>query len=229
MIALIPAKGTSERIPRKNMAPLGGHPLIDWTIAPAIESGVFSEIWVSSEDDEILEHARRKGVKGLRRPPQLSEPDATIADVVGHARVWLEYSQPIYILVPTSPFRRPETIRTAAGVYAMDPSRDLLSVVPSDHPPQWALVSEVWWSERGTETDLVPYEPDAFALPRQAQRPTSRHDGGHWIMGQTPTKRWQGLYVDQIEAVDINTPEDLEYAEWRVQTGRIPCRIKTAR
>jgi CMP-N-acetylneuraminic acid synthetase len=216
MMALIPAKGVSSRIPRKNMALLGGHPLIDWTIGPAIASGVFSEIWVSSEDEEILSHARSQGVLGLRRSAVLAEPRATVADVIEATRRTLEYRGPIYVLLPTSPFRDPVIIRMAASAYEGDPSRDLLSLVPSDHPPQWAVVQD---------EELVAFralEPMGWIKPRCDLRQTYRHDGGHWIVGTPSKPGWTGLFVTAAEAVDVNTPLDLAFAEFLLSTGRVP-------
>lgn len=224
MIALIPAKGQSERIPRKNMALLGGHPLIDWTIAPAIASGVFDEIWVSSEDEEILEHARLKGVKGLRRPPHLAAPDVTVADVVTHVRQWLEYRGPLAVLVPTSPFRRPETIRAVVTMAQDDPDWDILSVRPADHP--WATLE---FSEN--VAGVWPREGIyRWRAPRSERPEALIADGAYWIL--QGVKGWSAkpFSAPPDERLDINTPEDLAYAEWRVQTGRIPCQtIATGR
>src|SRR5262249_12382592 len=104
-IALVPAKGYSARLPRKNMRLLGDKPLLDWTLEAAKAAGCFADIWVCREDPEILERSREHGVQTLRRPDALALPAATISHVIQHARQSLEYPGPIYVLTPSSPFR----------------------------------------------------------------------------------------------------------------------------
>ena len=67
IVAVIPARGGSVSIPKKNIKRLAGRPLIDWVIQPALHSGIFAEVWVSTDDDEIADIALASGAKVRRR------------------------------------------------------------------------------------------------------------------------------------------------------------------
>src|SRR5436309_5549127 len=117
-VALIPARGGSTRVPRKNIRPLAGHPLLAYAIAGAQESGVFDAVIVSTDSEEIAAVARHYGaeVPGLR-PAEMAtatSPDVewvrwTLESLAGEGREWDLFA----LLRPTSPFRRGETIRHA--------------------------------------------------------------------------------------------------------------------
>ncbi len=125
IIALIPARGGSKRVPGKNVRPLKGHPLLFYTIAAAKESGIFSGIYVSSDDPRICYMAELQGTTPVPRPPEFATD--TSPDIE-----WIDHFFRLYrcvdndpdtkckitpdafaILRPTSPFRSAETIRRA--------------------------------------------------------------------------------------------------------------------
>ena len=91
-IAIIPARGGSKRLPKKNIKLFCGKPLITWSIDAAIESNIFDEIVVSSDNDEILEIANCKDVLLRKRPIELSTDSATTQDVVADAISWMKTS-----------------------------------------------------------------------------------------------------------------------------------------
>jgi N-acylneuraminate cytidylyltransferase len=112
-VALVPARGGSERVPGKNIRELAGHPLIAYSIAAAHESGIFADVVVSTDSEEIAAVAERYGatVPGLR-PPQLATSTSSDIDWVLHAM--RERDEDAFsILRPTSPFRGAATIRRA--------------------------------------------------------------------------------------------------------------------
>lgn len=118
IIALVPARGGSSRVPRKNIKPLAGHPLIAYTLAAAKQSGIFCGIFVSTEDEEIGRTALSYGdVCWIKRPPEMATSQSPDIDWIRHA---LEYETScalpfdyFAILRPTSPFRSAEMIRDA--------------------------------------------------------------------------------------------------------------------
>src|SRR5438477_507317 len=116
ILAVIPARGGSKRLPRKNIRLLAGRPLVTWTIEAARRSGVFSEVLVSTDDVEIADISRRHGASvPWLRPESISGDAATPVDVLLHAVEWLEHLpgtrfDAVMWLQPTSPFRRSETI-----------------------------------------------------------------------------------------------------------------------
>lgn len=116
-VALVPARGGSERVPKKNIRELGGHPLLAYTISAALESGEFDKVLVSSDDKEILNIAQEYGADVVKRPADYATSTSPDIEWVRHALWALRNSGEEYdcfsILRPTSPFRKPETIRRA--------------------------------------------------------------------------------------------------------------------
>jgi CMP-N-acetylneuraminic acid synthetase len=116
-VAIIPARGNSKGVKRKNLRPLGGKPLIQWTIDAAKESGAFDYIVVTSEDDEILKLASQSKVMGIVRPPYLSQDFVQTGEVALDALRQLQLANVnpdiLAILQPTSPFRTAEDIQGA--------------------------------------------------------------------------------------------------------------------
>ncbi len=217
-LCLIPARGGSKRLPRKNIVPFGGRPLLAWTLETARESGIFDELWVSSEEDEILKVAENWGGRPLLRSPGLAEDEVTVVQLcLSVLRQFdsqgLIYSG-LYVLLPTSPFRRSETIRRAWWAFLESGADALLSVVPLEHPPQWALMKTEGW--------LKPVFPESYELSRQTLAQAYRHDGGHAIANIKKFRQSKSFFthrtlafpVEAKEAVDINEPEDLTWAEY---------------
>ena len=106
IVAVIPARGGSKGIPRKNITPCFNKPLIAWTIEKALESKLLNKVYVSTEDKEIARISRKWGAEVLKRPPELSTDETLIIDVLKHH---LEHDFPtaktIVLLQPTSPIR----------------------------------------------------------------------------------------------------------------------------
>jgi len=217
-LCIIPARGGSKRLPRKNIRPLGGKPLLSWTIEAALEAGVFDRVWVSSEDREILEVARAWGGVPLERPPELAEDHVTVVQmclqgIEALAAEGHDYSD-LYVLLPTSPFRKGSTIKRAWDSYRESDADSLMSITPLDHPPQWALVQKDGW--------LSPLLPMEYETPRQGLVPSFRHDGGHAIAKIAEFRQSRSFFgprtlafpVPPEEAVDVDEPMDLAWAEF---------------
>ncbi len=109
IIGIIPARGGSKGIPRKNMKLLGGKPLIKYTIDAANDSTLLTGIYVSSEDDEILSLAKNNGIKTILRPKTLAEDTSPMIPVLQHAINHLEPKigriEILVLLQPTTPFK----------------------------------------------------------------------------------------------------------------------------
>lgn len=118
-IALIPCRGGSKRIPRKNIREFCGIPLLWWTINQAVDSGVFDNIYVATEDDEIAKIAKRYGTGNIGQP--MASDISTNVDVVKYAIETLSPDS-IMLLQCTSPLRIAENIREAAGYMRMHES-----------------------------------------------------------------------------------------------------------
>jgi len=145
IIALIPARGGSKGILRKNLALLAGKPLIAYTIEAARSATLIDEIWVSSEDEEIIKVSESFGVKTLLRPKDLADDSASADGVVFHFINSLPNSAQHheYILVylqPTSPLRDGTHIDQALQAMVKSEAAGVVSVVEADKPPQKAFV-----------------------------------------------------------------------------------------
>lgn len=119
-IALIPARGNSKRFPKKNISNLGGRALIEWTIQAALDSGVFDEVVLSSDDDETLTIGERYMDSGLslhKRSQHLSEDNVTASEVLKHLILERQSKRIFFdtcaILLPTCPFRSHQDIVNA--------------------------------------------------------------------------------------------------------------------
>lgn len=214
--ALIPAKGVSERLPGKNLKALGGRPLVGRAIDAARASELFgNRIVVSSEDPAIINYALGEGVRVLKRPPELSQPNAILAQVVEHAARQLEWRDAFYILTPTSPFRNPGTMRDAWDTYVRERPGALLSITPYEHPPYWGLL----WDK--TSQRLNPLDENCFVMPRENLPVAYRHDGAHQIIReQIPGVL--GYPIAWEESIDINTERDWAYAEYMLASLKVP-------
>ncbi len=142
-ICIIPARGGSKRFTRKNLALLAGIPLIEHTINAAKESNVFADIYLSSEDDEILQAAEHTGVHILKRPEHLAGDTITMAQiflfVLEELKKEGKLGDAFALMQTTSPLRDAEDVRAAYEIFKNTKGDAVLSAIPCPHPPQRAL------------------------------------------------------------------------------------------
>ena len=104
VLAIIPARGGSKRLPRKNVLPLAGKPLIVWTIEAGLKSKCIDKVIVTSDDDEIQKISLEAGSKIIKRPHKLAKDNSNLNDVIKHVINILEEQYDIVmVLRPTSP------------------------------------------------------------------------------------------------------------------------------
>lgn len=174
IVALVTARGGSRAVPRKNLAPVGGRPLIAWTIAAALSARRLDRVLISTDDDEIARVGRECGAEvPFLRPASLAGDATPHVDVVLHALDWLSArgAEPDWLLTlqPTSPFRTAEDIDQAAALATASDTDAVVSVcLARDHP---CLVKRR--EADGRLTDFVPFDlpyrrrqdlPEALAL-----------------------------------------------------------------
>lgn len=148
ILAIIPARGGSKRLPRKNVRLFGGIPLIVWSIKSAISVGRFCDVLLTTDDEEIAMIGREAGaLVPWLRPAELSSDTANSSDVLLHALKWYENDRgsvdAVVLLQPTSPLRRIDSIKNALNLYlnqsmAVD-HKNVVSVSPSSCPPEWSF------------------------------------------------------------------------------------------
>lgn len=145
ILVVIPARGGSKRLPRKNVLPLAGKPLICWTIEAALEAKLNARILVTSDDEEILTIARQyqnQGVITYKRPDELATDTAStvevLIDAVKKEQEKGRCAKTIVLLQPTSPLRSSDDIQAALDVFEAAGCEDsVVTVCEVDHPTAW--------------------------------------------------------------------------------------------
>jgi CMP-N,N'-diacetyllegionaminic acid synthase len=225
ILAIIPARGGSKGIPRKNLALLAGKPLIDYTIEAAQGSRRFSRIVVSTDDSEISNHAKLKGVEvPFLRPAELSGDDTPMLDVVRHAidALAAQDAQAVVLLQPTSPFRRPSHIDASIRLFEQHGADAVVSVMRTAH--RYAPESQLRIDASGR---LHPYLPSAALRPRQEKEVLFVRNGPAVLVCRTEAILRGTLYGEHVrgfemgrwESIDIDDTDDLALAEWLLERG----------
>jgi CMP-N-acetylneuraminic acid synthetase len=231
-ICVIPAKGLSTRLPRKNVLPLAGHPLIAYAIRKGLTLGLFDRVVVSTEDDEIMEIAARYGADvPFRRPRELAVDPATIADVCVHLLDWYEAEQglgfdTLVLLLPTSPLVLKSDIAEAITDFEAHGSQGcLLGVCQTEQPPFTTQLME-------PDGRLQPAFPDSpYKDSKSNECPPAFHSNGcvavvesRWLRqrGSFYGPETRGFVMPRIRSVDIDTREDYELALALYQLASTP-------
>ena len=157
-VAIIPARGGSKRLPRKNIINFYGKPIIFWTIKAAVESHIFDDVFVSTEDEEIKKISKKYGCKVLNRLKSLSTDSSTIVEVIlTHLKefnlVGKAYDY-LYCLYPTAPLRNKNDLINISNIFENQINVDsVMAVTNFSHYPFQALkindkkIIEPFWSE----------------------------------------------------------------------------------
>lgn len=235
VLALIPARGGSKSIPRKNIRDFAGHPLIAYSIAAGLAAETVDRVIVSTDDDEIAAVARRYGAEvPFLRPAEFSQDNTPDLPVFQHALRWLDehenYRPDIVVqLRPTSPFRRVWHIDEAVYRLIERPEADAVRTVciPFQNPfKMWRIGPDGFMRPLGVELGVPdePYNKPRQALPEiywqtgyvdAAWRDTIMEKNsmtGDWILP---------LIIDPSEWVDIDSPDDWRRAERLLESGEI--------
>ena len=137
-LAIIPARGGSKRLPRKNVLDLCSKPLIAYTIEAALKSKYIDKVIVSSDDDEILNISLNFGAETIKRPVELASDTATTFDAIKHTIDNFEKYDYIVLLQPTSPLRNEKHIDEAIELLEEKQADGIVSVCEMDHSPLWS-------------------------------------------------------------------------------------------
>jgi CMP-N,N'-diacetyllegionaminic acid synthase len=232
IVALIPARAGSKRIPDKNIRPLGGHPLIAYTIAAALQSEIFSAVIVSTDSEQYADIVKYYGAEvPYLRPPELAgdlSPDIE----------WVEYTlnklgqdsreyDCFSILRPTSPFRLPNTIQRAWRAFKEEKGVDSLRAVEKckQHPGKM-------WVVRGTRMlPLLPLTPGEQpwhssqykSLPEVYAQNASLEIAWSRVVFEGRTIAGNVLmpfFTEGLEGFDVNSAYDWNLAEHLVDSGQ---------
>ncbi len=222
ILGLIPARGGSKSIPRKNLVDLGGLPLIQWTIQAALDSNL-TRVVVSTDDDEIAEISQSLGAEvPFKRPAELSSDLTLSIDVVLHALDVIEEEfDAVMMLQPTSPFRTSTDIENAIKI--IDDASSVISVVPVEgtHPARMKFV------EDGVLID-PPFAETIENMPRQELRPMYIRNGAIYLtrISDLRHRTFKGalsraLIMPKKRSINIDTGFDLALARVALSIGML--------
>lgn len=232
-LAIIPARGGSKSIPRKNIRPLAGHPLIAYSIAAGLAAETISRLIVSTDDPEIAAISRQYGAETpFLRPPEYSQDQTPDLPVFQHALRWLaeneDYHPEIVVqLRPTSPFRRVTHIDQAVYQLLAHPEADAIRTIcePFQNPfKMWRIGPE------GLMQPLIDIGlPEPYNMPRQALPAVYWQTGyvdAAWADTILEKNSMTGqnilpLIIDPSEWIDIDSPDDWRRAERLIESGEL--------
>lgn len=225
IIALIPARGGSKGVPRKNLHPLRGKPLIAYSIVEASKSDQIDAVFVSTEDGEISRVSEDLGAEVIERPAGLAQDETPTLDVVLQALEELETAgrsvRCVVLLQPTSPLREARDIDEAITLFLAEDCESVVSVYKSNHPPQWMLTIEDGY--------LKPLFGEAsLNLRRQSLPETYTPNGAIFVSTPSALRANRSFYTPKSlpylmpaeRSVDIDTYFDLRVAELALNASR---------
>ena len=225
-LAVIPARGGSKRIPRKNIKPFGGKPMIVWSIEAALQSGCFDQVIVSTDDAEIADFACTHGAAvPFMRPAELSDDHTGTIPVIRHAIKWFKQQgaapEKVCCIYATAPFVRAEDIRKGLEILGTTDCEYAFSVTSYAFPIQRAL-------RLTTDGRVEMFHPKHFNT-RSQDLEEAYHDAGQFYWGQSSawlagkpifTPAAAPIILPRHRVQDIDTPEDWERAEWMFKAMR---------
>jgi len=220
-LAIIPARGGSKRLPKKNILPLAGKPLITWTIEAAKKSKYIDKIVVSSDDDEILKIAQNHSVKTLKRTKKLASDTATSIDVVKNIITHYPQYDFIILLQPTSPFRTNQHIDEAIETLINKQADAIISVCETEHSPLWCNTLK----KNGSMSHFLNNK----LLNKRSQdlEKFYRLNGAIYIINTKKLLQKNSFFLEkniyayimpQETSIDIDTNLDFQFAEFLMTT-----------
>ena len=225
-LILIPARGGSKSISRKNMTLLGGKPLVEFTIRAAIAADLPGKICMSTDDEEIRSFGLSFPIEApFLRPVEFARDDSGVIPVITHALDWYEEKNGfcpdfLVLLQPTCPFRTSRNIVKAYESMLVSGVNSLISVSPvREHPCEYIVPGETCF-----EFVLKPPKK-----PGRQSFPGVLFINGAIYMARTSYIRKTGKLFDEMaklyfmetyESIDIDEPEDLEFANWLYEKTR---------
>jgi N-acylneuraminate cytidylyltransferase len=230
LIALIPARSGSKRVPGKNIRELAGHPLLAYTIQVAKDSGLFGEhIYVSSDSDEYLGIAERYGAKGIKRPRSLALDTSPDSKWIEHAlknKAGVDY---YFILRPTSPFRSHKTLEKSLDTIKGHDGYILKGVERvKQHPEKmwvWVKGKMIPYGEMDNDNHLLPTNCLEKLYVQNASIEIRIPESAYVYIQDGYRVEWnkEKIHVpyitDGYEGFDINTEDDWILAEALIERG----------
>lgn len=224
ILAIVPARKGSKRLPNKNFLPLAGKPLFQWTLDAVKDLDAVDMVVVTSDDENIIGLSKKAGVRVVMRPPELADDFATSVDVVLHVLEVLKENKVrpkrVLFLQPTSPLRTSENI--LAAIKLMDDTKvsSIVSVCKLPHPVQWC-------STLGSDLAMSGFIREGGSKRSQDFEPHYRINGAIYLTDVVMMEK-NKLFFDkdakayvmaEEESADIDTALDFKWCEFLVSEG----------
>jgi CMP-N,N'-diacetyllegionaminic acid synthase len=219
-LTIIPARGGSKGIPRKNLVEIGGIPLVELTIKSALSANISGRICLTTDDEEIRDHGLRYPIEApFLRPSELAADDVGSIPVIMHTLQWYEekenyFPDLIVLLQPTCPFRKAETIKNAEYCIRSSDASSLISVNEvANHPCEYIMKT----SSGFAYVLKPPARPGRQNFPK-----VYFINGAIYMVKREYFLQHKRLFdeyallhvIPRHEAIDIDEPDDLDYARW---------------
>ena len=216
-LAIIPARGGSKRLPRKNLLDLCGKPLIAYSIEAGLKSKYLNKVVVTSDDEEILQISQNFGANIIKRPDELASDTATTFDAIEHTIKSLEKYDYVVLLQPTSPLRDEKHIDEAIELLEEKNADAVISVCEMEHSPLWSNTLQ-------EDLNMSAFLRDEVKNKRsQDLEKYYRLNGAIYICKTEKLLENRGFFVEknifayimnQENSIDIDTKLDLQLAQF---------------
>ena len=218
ILSIIPARGGSKGLPRKNILELSGKPLIAWTIEESIKSRYINKTVVSSEDEEILEVSKKYGAETIKRPYEIATDTATSESVIIHTLEYLnslgEVFDIVILLQPTSPLRNKKHIDEAIDIMLNDDVDTVISVMRIDNK----ILKSFTMTKEGY---LDTISSNKYPFMRRQDLPNTYTSNGAIYISKVEyilknkiffSKKTIGYEMNTLDSIDIDNVNDMEKA-----------------
>lgn len=227
ILYLIPARGGSKGIPKKNIKKLGGKPLIYYAIDAVKTIDPNADICVSSDSEDIIEVVEQYPLAvPFKRPAKLATDKAGSFGVLKHAISFFEKKGKIYdtlvLLQPTSPFRKSKHIKSALELFSLDLDM-VVSVCAAEGNPYYSLFEE-------NDNGFLSLSKTSNFTRRQDIPKVYEYNGAVYVINVASLKKYDSLAafpkikkyeMDRLSSIDLDVPLDWEYAEFLLERGHI--------
>jgi len=226
MLAIIPARGGSKGLPRKNIVPLGGQPLIAWALATAQNCSKIHRVVVSTEDKEIKQIALNYGAEVIDRPEELAQDETPIEDVLRHVFTKVTPGGFACLIQPTSPFILPYHITLCYEKLMASQDNSVMTCIEPEHKFHPFNIRDQLDSDLHLE---FMFPASRAASPRRQDKPQVWSFGNCIVFyptfflqeGELFLSPCSGVPISRLSAWDIDTEEDLDMAQAFVAAGLI--------
>ena len=218
-LCIIPARGGSKRIPRKNIRPFHGRPILEWSVSAALQTGIFDRVMVSTDDEEIAEIARRAGANvPLMRSAEASDDHATTPDVLievlnryGEDGDFFDLGCCLY---PTAPFVTPEDLVQGRDLLITAGFNAVMPIAAFSYP--------IWRSLKRDSSGRVTMNFQEHLSTRSQDLPPAYHDAGQWYWFRTADflrdqvllgPNTGSILLPETRVQDIDNEDDWRLAE----------------